>query len=80
MTMDEKFKQVEDWQRKIDAELYEEIEPADRFVPYNRNEAIRLETIMLQLGIRKSANYGCVTVMADDGELVNDYDLCAYLD
>ena len=44
------------------------------------NEEIRLETIMLQLGIRKPVDYGCVTVMTDAGELVDDYDLCAYLD
>ena len=31
MTMDEKFKQVEDWQSKIDAELYDELEPTDQF-------------------------------------------------
>ena len=80
MTMDEKFKQAEDWENKINAELYEEIEPADRFVPYNRNEEVRFETIMLQLGIRKHVDYGCVTVMADDDELVDDYDLCAYFD
>ena len=80
MTMDEKFKQVEDWQNKIDAEFYEGVEPADQFEPYNRNEEIRLDTIMLQLGKRKPVDYGCVTVVTDDGELVDDYDLCAYLD
>ena len=80
MTMDEKFKQVEDWQNKIDAELYEGIEPADRFEPYNRNEEIRIETMRLQLGIRKPFYADCVTVMTDDGEFVDDYDLCAYLD
>ena len=77
MTMDEKFKQVEDWQNKIDAEIYE---PVDRFEPYNRNEEIRIETIRLQLGIRKPVYADCVTVMTDDGELVDDYDLCAYFD
>lgn len=80
MTMDEKFKQVEDWQNKIDAEFYEGIEPADRFEPYNRNEEIRIETMRLQLGIRKPVYVDCVTVMTDDGEFVDDYDLCAYLD
>ena len=80
MTMDEKFKQVEDWQNKIDAEFYEGIEPADRFEPYNRNEEIRIETMRLQLGIREPVDYGCLTVMPSDGELVDDYDLCAYFD
>ena len=80
MTMDEKFKQVEEWQNKIDAELYDELDLADQFEPYNRNEEIRLETIRLQLGIREPIDYGCVTVMTSDGELVDDYDLCAYLD
>ena len=80
MTMDEKFKQVEDWENKINAELYEEIEPADRFVPYDRNEEIWFETISLQLGIRRPVYADCVTVMTDDGELVDDYDLCAYFD
>ena len=80
MTMDEKFKQVEDWQRKIDAELCEGFERADLFEPYDRNEEIRLETIRLQLGIRKPVYADCVTVRTSSGELVDDYDLCAYLD
>ena len=80
MTMDEKFKQVEDWQSKIDAELYDELEPTDRFEPYDQNEKIRLETISLQLGICKPYDCGCVTVRTSDGEFVDDYDLCAYLD
>ena len=44
------------------------------------NEEIRLETMRLQLGIRKPVYADCVTVMTDDGEFVDDYDLCAYLD
>ena len=80
MTMDEKFKQVEDWQRKIDAELYEGLERADLFEPYDRNEEIRLETIRLQFGIRNPVFAGCVTVRTSGGESVDDYDLCAYFD
>ena len=80
MTMDEKFKQVEDWQRKIDAEFCEGLERADLFEPYDRNEEIRLETIRLQLGIRNPAFAGCMTVRTSGGESVDDYDLCAYFD
>ena len=80
MTMDEKFKQVEDWLSKSDTEPLGETEQTDWLEPYDQNEAIRLETIRLQLGIRKPVDYGCVTVMTSDGEFVDDYDLCAYLD
>ena len=46
----------------------------------NTNEEVRLETIRFQLGIREPVDYGCVAVMTSDGEFVDDYDLCAYLD
>ena len=80
MTMDEKFKQVEDWLSKINAESYGDIEPSILFEPYDQNEAIRHETMRLQLGIRKPYNCGCVTIRTSDGELVDDYDLCEYCD
>ena len=80
MTMDEKFKQVEDWQRKIDSEFYEGLESADQFEPYDWNEEIRLKTIRLQFGIRNPAFAGCMTVRTSGGESVDDYDLCAYFD
>ena len=69
MNMDEKFKQVKDWQNKIDAELCEGIDPTDRFEPHDRNEEIRIETMRLQLGIRKPVYADCVTVRTSDGEL-----------
>ena len=80
MTMDEKYKQVEDSLRREEAEMSHEIEIRMRNFPYDRNEELRRETISRQLGFTRPDVCGCVTVRASDGELVDDYDLCAYFD
>lgn len=80
MTMDEKYKQVEDFLRREEAEESHEMDVRMRNFPYDRNEELRRETISRQLGFAQHVDYGCVTVMTSDGELVDDYDLCAYFD
>ena len=47
---------------------------------YDSNEEIRLETIRRQLGIMHRIDYGCVTVMSSEDELVDDYNLNEYCD
>ena len=80
MTMDEKNKQVEDSLRRDEAEMSHEMEIRMRNFPHDRNEELRRETLARQLGFARPGNCGCVTVMTRDGELVDDYDLCAYCD
>ena len=80
MTMDEKYKQVEDYLRREEAEMFHEMDIRMRNFPYDLNEELRCETLARQLGFARPDDCGCVTVMSSDGELVDDYDLCAYCD
>lgn len=78
MTTDEKFKQAEAYLAKKETELSNANESAERGVQYDQDEELRRETLSRQLGLARSKDCGCVTAMSREGELVDDYDLCAH--